>query len=433
MRRRILAAIVATAALALVLFGIPLAVTLQRAEVAKATIRLERDASVAAGLVTTDFNTTNDEVELPSFPNTQVALYRLDGRLVAGQGPPLAGSSFELARRNHIVSTRSTDSLIVTLPISSGEQVIGFVRAERAMTSTTNAFRRRIFSLGSIGLLALVLAALAGHLLTNRITRHVRTVQQLALNIGDGLLPTNPTPTGIRELDDVMATLRTTNDRLAGTLERQRTFSADASHQLRTPLTGLRLILDSEVASPRQDPNEALHEALSVVDRLEATINTLLALTHTPAPSGEPVDLDEIIAEAIERFHGIFAANSRPLRSNRTATQQPIVRRGALKEALNVLIENALHHGRGTVSIDTKDIEGGVSITVTDEGPGISDAIDPGSIFRCEPNGELRNGMGIGLPLARSLIETEGGRVILEQALPSAIFAIALPTSVKVS
>jgi signal transduction histidine kinase len=72
--------------------------------------------------------------------------------------------------------------------------------------------------------------------------------------------------------------------RLAELAERERTFSARAAHQLRTPLTSLRLIVEAELARPRPDPTTALHEVLGETDRLEQAINDLLSLPRGTAP-----------------------------------------------------------------------------------------------------------------------------------------------------
>src|SRR6185295_12731300 len=114
------------------------------------------------------------------------------------------------------------------------------------------------------------------------------------------------------EVDEVGAALDATAARLDELLQRERAFSADASHQLRTPLQALRIEL--EAAELRGDAPPEVQTALRQVDRLEATIATLLAVARDVPRRGSAIDMGAVLEAARDRWHGPLAAESRPLR-----------------------------------------------------------------------------------------------------------------------
>ena len=426
MRRRILAAILITTAIALVLFGVPLAVALARSALDDATIRLEREATLAARAVPSGYRTSTDPVELPPSKGLTLGLYGPDGHLFTGTGPQRADQFVIDAQRNHIRSGEISEGLIAAVPVTADERVIGVVRAERSLRAVDARVTRAWLLLASFGAAVLILSGVIGRSLADRIARRVRTVRDAAVQLGDGDFTIAAEPTGIRELDEVTRALHTTAQRLEHALERERAFSADASHQLRTPLTSLRLIIDNELAAPGP-PEIALTEALAEIDRLEITIDSLLELAHGASSTDRPVlDIERVLRDASQHWHSVLAASTRQLRIVRSAAANPRARHHAIAQALDVLLDNAWRHGRGTVTVEARDIAMGIAITVTDEGPGID--ADADDIFRRHRTGRTdTSGEGIGLALARSLVEGEAGRLLLDRARPGASFAILLP------
>ena len=430
MRRRILVAILVTTAFALVLFGLPLGVALARGDMDEATIRLEREATLAVRAVPADFATSNDPVELTRSAGLKLALYDAKGRRIVGDGPRVEDLFVRDARRNRVRTGEQNEALVAAVPVSADERVVGVIRAERSLQAVDARVTRRWFILGAFGLGVLALSALIGHVLADRIARRVRQIRDDAVELGDGNLTISPRDTGIKELDEVAGALHTTAGHLRQTLERERSFSADASHQLRTPLTGLRLLIDNELAVSRDLPRTVLTEALVEVDRLEATIDSLLQLARSSVGVERPtLDVDCVLRDVSEQWRPVLAAATRPLRVVSSVSVRPRARHAAIVQALVVLIENASRHGRGAVTIEACDVAYGIAITVTDEGPGIIGSED--TIFRRHETGAAdAGGTGIGLALARSLVEGEGGRLVLERARPGARFAILLPTDV---
>src|SRR5205823_9914534 len=132
-------------------------------------------------------------------------------------------------------------------------------------------------------------------------------------------------------------------------------------------------------------------------DRLERTVDELLALARDTTPSAGPFLLDELLTDVREHWHGLLAAAGRPLRI-RVADGLPeaAASNAAVRQIVTVLLDNAQRHGRGTVTLRVRDATEALALDVIDEGVGIA-AED---LFVRSPGPD---GHGIGLALARSL------------------------------
>jgi len=204
----------------------------------------------------------------------------------------------------------------------------------------------------------------------------------------------------VAEIDDIARALTVTAQRLGTALERERSFSADASHQLRTPVAALRLVLETELAAPRLSPQLALLDALGNVERLESTIEQLLALARDIEHAERtPLDVHRLGVDLQKRWFDPLAASRRRLEIT-IADDLPRVRASpaAVLHALDVLVDNAYRHGLGDVAVHARATTGGLAIDVSDEGPGVT---NPADIFR--RRNANASGTGIGLALrARS-------------------------------
>jgi signal transduction histidine kinase len=191
-------------------------------------------------------------------------------------------------------------------------------------------------------------------------------------------------------------------------------------------LTGLRLTLESALANPGADLRAAIEGAITEADRLQMTIDELLALARDAPGARGRVDLVELVAEVESRWHGPLAAAGRPLRTAVDRGVPAVVTsKPALVHVLEILVDNASRHGAGAVTVVARRAPNGVAIDVGDEGPGI--AGDPAAAFARRSSSE--EGHGIGLALARSLAEAEGGELVLRSPGPHPTFSLVLPTS----
>jgi len=262
-------------------------------------------------------------------------------------------------------------------------------------------------------------------LLARRLARPLERLRADAARIGDGDFTTEPTRSGLPEIDDVAATLATTAGRLGDLIEREQAFSADVSHQLRTPLAGLRLQIESELLHPGGDSRRVLESALADVDRLEATIGDLLALARDMEPTArQPFPLNELLAEVETRWGVVYRTARRPLHIARPDAQVEVrTSRTAASQIVDVLLDNAIKHATGSVDVSVRALEHAVTISVSDEGPGITDRSE---LFQRRPS--AASGTGIGLALAQRLATVEGGRLRVTRTTPGATFELTLPT-----
>ena len=233
-------------------------------------------------------------------------------------------------------------------------------------------------------------------------------------------------PAAIPEIDSVGSALNTTAARLGDLLARERAFSANASHQLRTPLAGLRLQLEAALERPTQDPHPALTAGIAATDRLEQTIEQLLRLARDTSPrDGTPLDLVALLDEICQGWEQQLARSGRRLRVSVDPAAPPSsASLAAVRQVLTVLLDNAAQHGAGTVSVTARDAAGALAIDVADEGPAL-DRPEAELFTRRSPSAA---GYGIGLAFARSLAEAEGGRLRLTRSAPPT-FTLLMPAT----
>lgn len=253
-----------------------------------------------------------------------------------------------------------------------------------------------------------------------------------AEQLGSGQVRPRVRPSGIEEIDLVAAELARSSDRMAGRLAAERQFAADASHQLRTPLTALSMRLEEiEAVSDQEEVREEARISLQQLERLTGVVEDLLK-TSRSAGGGttEAVHLGEVFAQQEEEWAPAYAAAGRELVLDDAAGVAVLVTPGSLAQVLATLVENALRYGAGTTRVVTRSSSTGkgVFIDVSDEGEGVDDDI-AADIFTKHVSGG--SGTGLGLALAKDLVAADGGRLELSQRRPPVftVFVNAVPRS----
>jgi len=407
-RRRILIAILSIATLAIVLFGVPLAIVVRRFVDEDARLRVERQAVLASRDVPGDFASTHDPVELPkNNDGVALALYDLTGRLVTGTGPAVADAATRRALTNRVIDTQTNAARVVAVPVSANEGIIGVIRAEQSTTASDTRSERIIALLAALAVGVLAIGAAIGYVIAGRLARPVRRLRDAAVQLGNGDFTIEVPRSKVPELDQAALAMTATAHRLDDLVTRERSFSADASHQLRTPLAGLRAALETELEFPRPDHTEVLRESLDDIDRLESTVTELLAIAHTPSIDGAATSLSQLFDQIRTTWHGRFAVAGRPLaiadaRDLPAVAGNPVM----LRHALDVLLDNALTHGAGAARIEPHVTADTVTITVADEGPGFPPSASP------QTSADGTSPHGLGIPLARRLVEALPGRLV---------------------
>ncbi|MGP8304208.1 sensor histidine kinase [Streptomyces inhibens] len=417
MRRRILRAVVVAVVCAVVLFSVPLAVATLRLYRQDEVRELQQLADRVAVTVPADVHHPRDPMELPRVESdTWVGVYDERARLVIGAGPASGDSAVRESLAGRDTSRRTGDRLVAAVPVGSGERVRAVVRA----SSPADGPLRRA-ALTWAGMLAPAAVAVGvGAVLGIRSSRRLaRPLEELAATAGrleTGDLGARASPSGLPEADAVAVALNRAAARIEELLRRERAFSADASHQLRTALTRVRLELESAQASGAPaDPHTAMRAALESLARMETTLDDLLGLARD-LPEQAPLDVVALLDGAERRWHGELAAVGRPLRITvEEGLPEAVGSARAGRQILDVLLANALAHGSGTVTVTARDAAGVLAVDVEDEGPRPPEGAD---IFARRTGDAGSSGHGIGLALARSLAEAEGGRLIVSRRTP---------------
>ncbi len=230
----------------------------------------------------------------------------------------------------------------------------------------------------------------------------------------------------IEELDRVSSALDAANREITIRLEREGRIVGEVSHQLRSRLTAIRLRLDELSIHPDPDVVTEADAALGQVERLTSELDELItAARGEQVAMLDPVAVPEQVDQVVADYGQAFAVQGRKLSSKASGECTARVTPTRLREALSVLVDNALRHGDGDCLVETRELPGSgmIRISVSDEGAGVSDQSAPHVFQRGYSEG---GSSGVGLPLARALIEADRGRLDLLQRRPPT-FAIVVP------
>jgi signal transduction histidine kinase len=423
LRRRIRTGILGVTTVAVLLFALPLGFAVSRLYRGEETSRLQRDATRVVALVP---DNPAGQVPLPAAAagDARIGLYTPSGARAAGHGPSrsaVAGA----ARDGRVHQGTEHGQLVVTVPVPSDRQVVAVVRAAVPSTAVTDRTRGTWAAMVLLVLAVLGVAAVLARREGRRIAAPLERLTDAARALGDGNFAIPVDRSGIREADAASEALRDTATHIGRLLERERAFSADASHQLRTPLTGLLLGLESALDRPDADLRAALDTAVTRGRHLQTTIDDLLALRRDAGRAGA-LDVEVEVRAAADRWRHPLATRSRHIAVDVRPGLTPVIASGAaVRQILDVLLGNALQHGKGTVTLIASDVGEGAAVEVVDDGDGLPGEAEDAFVRRSAG----ANGHGIGLALARSLAEADGGRLLVRRTGPRPVFALLLPTA----
>jgi signal transduction histidine kinase len=403
-RRRLLASTLTIALVAVVVFGIPLAFVLDRVLHDTAQARVARDALRVAHQL--DKNNMVDEP--PAILSVRLLQIIPPGDSVVVQFPN-SGPRVATAPIDHAVkaSAPGPKGTVVTLRAPAGD-VDGRVRRALLLLGLL-----AVAGLGG----ALALALLQSHRLAAPLARLSRS----ATRLGEGDFSLATPRSGVAEIDSIADALDSSAQRIDRLLRAEQSFSTNASHQLRSALTGLELRLEELASSPDPEVQAEAKAALEQTHRLGSTVEELLALART----GRTGIVTEFDLADLARSHA-NDVSAEMLRDGRTlvidAPRRVLVVAavGALGQALDIVLSNAVRHGRGTLKVCVTSDERHAIVEISDEGHGFD---DPAGAFQRRPSDD---GHGIGLALARTLVSADGGTIAIRRAAPP-IVRIELP------
>jgi signal transduction histidine kinase len=429
MRTRIIGVAVLAAVVATVLFAVPLGAGAFEYLVQHERVHLvshARDVALSvAGDVHDGAPIDLEDVEGLVGEDHRVTVYDGDGDRLAGSGPDAPADVVSDALTGDVEADTAGDRFVAAVPVTYSDEVIGAVAVATPSTILRDV---AVIWVGMVGLAiaAVSVAWLVGRRQARRLARPLEDLEESARRLGDGDFSVRTRRGGIAEIDAVGAALDATAARLDRLLAGERAFSADVSHQLRTPLAGLRLRLEAVAERADPDVRRAVAASLVDADRLEAIIDELLTLARAgQAAAAGSVDLDALLGELSPEWGARLALHGRELEVQ-VDPGAPDARAStaAVRQVLGVLVDNATIHGRGTVAVTVREASGAVAVDVSDEGPGVQ---DPESTVFAQ-RADRRDGHGIGLALARRLAEAEQGRLTLSRTAPP-VFTLLLPAA----
>jgi signal transduction histidine kinase len=305
--------------------------------------------------------------------------------------------------------------------VASGGVVHGVVRASVPTSRLDTLVRRYWLILGGVALVVLAAVAVTGLWLARWVSRPLTDLRDATrrAEAGDLSVRADPGegPDEVRELASAFNDMVGRLDQLVGT---QETFVADASHQLRSPLTALRLRIENMQHGAAPADADDLEGALAEVDRLSRLVDGLLALARAERRAAErsPQDVGALVRERADAWRAAAAERDVALDDVAAPGLVAALAPGSVEQMLDNLVANALEvaPAGSAVTIAAAGDDGHVTLTVTDAGPGMAAEDRERAFDRFWRGREDRRGSGLGLAIVRSLAEADDGTVRLEEA-----------------
>lgn len=321
--------------------------------------------------------------------------------------------------------------LATAVPILHDGRPIGAVRITQSVAAVNAAIRRVEIGLGIVALVVLAIGLTFGAFIAREISRPLLRLERVAKRVSAGELQARAQVQGSREQRSLSSSFNEMADRVVRLLDAQKAFVADASHQLRTPLTGLRLRLEeAKAAGVSERAAVEIDAGVAEVDRLAEIVRELLLLGRAGEREqpGQLVVLDDLACDAVDRWQRSAEERAIPLELAERSRSTAWCAKADADRALDALIENALRYSPPHSEIAIASLPG--RIEVRDRGPGLA----PGEAeavferFHRGSAGRLSPGSGLGLAIARELARAWGGEVTLvERPGGGTIATLSLP------
>ena len=413
--RKILVVALTAVALAVTVFGVPLAVLISRNVVSQERTEIQRQALRAAVQISPrSMRGVHAQLLHDGESGAQpIGLYDATGRLIEGTGPPRLEPALASSLRGSIAQATASTALTVAVPLSADQHVFAVLRVASPLDEVAKQIHHDWLIVALLGIAAAVVAGLIATVQSRRLAAPMRTLERVATELGSGNLGARAPSSGVAEIDRASGALNATAARLGDLIAREQAFSTRASHQLRTPLTGLRLQLEAGLAGDRDGLADAARSAIRSADELSQTIDDVLRLSRRTMPQGPSLSIDEMLRDTSRRWTSLLAARGRLIRielEDPPTTKTPAA---AIRQVLDVLVDNAYRHGRGVVTLRARESAGALAIDVIDEG-------HAGPLLPPRED-------GLGLALATSIAAGQGGRLVQAIGEPATRMTALLP------
>jgi signal transduction histidine kinase len=412
MRERLIAAFVLVAVFILLVSSIARAYALK--DLVERTEALKVEQSVALVSIVLAERQQNDETINSAYLRTLLGPEER-ARYTSPDGSRVSASTSDFPKN------AASNAVSHTSPIGGG----GSVTLYRAQHLFDEAISDALLPVVLLGLFLVALAALLGYFAARWIARPFQELARIARDLGRGRFDVHVPRFSMPEADTVGRALETSASQLQALVVREREFASNASHQLRTPITALRLELEDLSLWKETPPQiaEQLHRAMRELDRLSASVTNLLELARGRRV-GVTTDFDvcELVEEAVVRWEGTANTQNRRVSAIRSNPLRLRLAPGPIEQILDVLVDNALRHGIGTVSLDVSEFEEHVRVRVSDEGQvNLTDVV-----FRRGDHDAESEVAVIGLAVASEIAAALGGHLTLDRGSTTS-FSLMLP------
>lgn len=414
MRERLIAAVVGVTVLTVAVFAVVRAYSVSGLLEAEETQQVDRSVTLLTELV--GERVRDGEEITTSFLQRQLS----DGERVvydtaAGEVVEASSAGYE--------SDGATDRLERTRLVAGG----GAVTLSRSMQHVEERVADAVLEIVVLGIVLLAAAALLGLLVARRMSRPFQDLARQAGAFGRGRFDAEVPHYSVPEAEAIGEAMREAQREVTGLVGREREFAANASHQLKTPVTALRLELEDIALWPQTHPDVAagLSRAVVELDRLSGTLHRLLDRARDlRAEAVGEVDLGAVITEAAERWRSRVASDGRTLVALVPGQVAVRLAPGPISQILDALILDAVRHGAGDISVTVTAVEAHVRVRVSDQSRDrISDETLRSGAGRVEGRRD-----DIGLATAAEIAEALGGHLRVEPEPPTTL-TLMLPRS----
>jgi two-component system, OmpR family, sensor kinase len=445
LRGRIIAAFAYLLLLAVIALAVPLALNIERRAIDDAAAGLGGQAQVIASSVSGVVARGNagdrlDEAveDYADDIDSEVLVTDIEGRVLAASGAPGLGAGVvppEIARAldGARVRTERGGTLFVAVPVIDRGLQVGAVRLAEDTGELTSGVRRSWLVLGAVGAVVIVAGMGVAWALASSLARPLKNLASTAHELGTGRLSARAPEGGPAEANEVALALNRMAEDLSAAMDSQRDFIANASHQLRTPLTGVRIRLESIVAGAGPEAASA-EAALKEVDRLSELVEDLLLLARAtePATTGTSVDMADIARDSAERWRPRAAENEQEVVARAPGSVVAWTDAEEVARVFDNLIENAIAYcPPGTrIEVAARNGDGRAILSVADDGPGIPDTERARvfeRFFRGQTGRRSGPGTGLGLAIVKEIADRWGAGVDLESRPGGTTVTIAWP------
>ncbi len=452
MTRRLLLSYLSVALFVLIVLEIPLGISYARAERERLLTSIERDAQVIGSFVEDQlqFGAAAVDPRLGDYPQesgSRVLIVDRAGRTAYDSDAPDDPDALDrdYSTRPEIIDAlsgqRSTGTrpsetlghglLYVAIPVASGGTVHGAVRITYSSRALDARIRRNWLVLGGIAMVVIASTMLVGAAVARWVIRPTRKVEQAVSRLAAGDLDVRaPAGEGPPEVQELATAFNSMADQLARLIRSQQAFVSDASHQLRSPLTSLRLELEELELNADRELAAGIRRAIGESIRLSRLVNDLLALARADAQAPGPITQDAagVLADRLDVWQPLAAEHEVDLVLDVEGPLLVQVAEGHLEQIVDNLVENAIEASPSSGEVRVHAVSRGprAEIHITDQGRGLDAqgrmrAFDR---FWRASDAHPGSGSGLGLAIARQLAHLSGGEIDLRSPAAGGVDAV---------